>query len=862
MKNNQQLLTTVEKKRYQYSAEYFSRGAALQLKNKFQSNGYKELQNRFEKIQRIKERQKENIKKTKKKLVDSKIQTAKFVAISGAVVVTGLYLVKKIEDTYDNFSDKLNEAFNFDEEREMSSFRQNPKVQEFENGLKDKLKGNFTEPVITGMQAMFGNKSNLLENNNIKEKGVFGTLLPDFGLMSIWYLFSKRGYSWILNLLNVRMPNYLTLSLGMWQHYAKDPTGYMFLGRTLKEGIRAAKVVNETASGTQNMLGEMNEMWVKGVSSWQDSHTNLEEIRTHINGILGVLNNINEIERVTPQTFRYKTLVMYKGGGTVRHVYGESKFSGSDVAASMSAFPNEDDYMIYSNSLERKIPYAPPSHSQQYGFVKTAIEYIEDTLYDLKVHDNQQYNIYKDQWNFITRFNKIDIKIYNPTTWRAFNDKLTVFQWTYERIGMLMQFVPYLAQWEILQSAKSVNAARGLYNEMFTNTLGSNIIIGLERELKNQMAESERFISDYARGQLSLDEVLDTIKKRLPEIIQKGVFSDFEKIVKLEKREMQGKIAYMKVIPILRDLESNVKEIKLKKAFRVNHVVRINQNTLRTNFQSSTKNGLARDGIKGKLFDKEYLNESEGIWSDKWDLLGKTPGVWLAIWEKRPISGTVGTPTRGVFGVHNNFYRWWWLPRGESHPNYVHEGDGYWDRTTGGGADAARNQTRTGWNGHNVTFGMDYVWSEKTPKSQEMANSGSRAAIIGTEYYTYGKKQVGIKYKNRYEMYGDDDKLYIVDIWDYYNIFPTKEYVKSELISQRESTSSNAALFHGEYTDESLNNIYKTPSEETVRQILSLVDLGEELKEELLRERCQIINDINVVNFENGDTGLMFALIS
>ena len=50
MKNNQQLLTTVEKKRYQYSAEYFSRGAALQLKNKFQSNGYKELQNRFEKI--------------------------------------------------------------------------------------------------------------------------------------------------------------------------------------------------------------------------------------------------------------------------------------------------------------------------------------------------------------------------------------------------------------------------------------------------------------------------------------------------------------------------------------------------------------------------------------------------------------------------------------------------------------------------------------------------------------------------------------------------------------------------------------------------------------------------------------------
>ena len=105
------------------------------------------------------------------------------------------------------------------------------------------------------MQAIFGNKSHLLENEYLKEKGIFGTLLPDFGLMSIWYLFSKRGYTWILDLLDARMPNYLTLSLGMWQHLSKDPTGYMFLGRTLKEGIRGAKVVTEAGRGTSEMLG-------------------------------------------------------------------------------------------------------------------------------------------------------------------------------------------------------------------------------------------------------------------------------------------------------------------------------------------------------------------------------------------------------------------------------------------------------------------------------------------------------------------------------------------------------------------------------------------------------------------------------
>ena len=846
MKNDKQLLTTGEKKRYQYSAEYFSRGAASHLKNKFQSDGHKELQKRFEKIQNAKEKQKEKIKEAKNKLFGSKLQIAKFVAITSAVVVTGLYIVKKIEDTYDNFSDKLKKTFNIDEEKEISLFRQNPKLQEFEKGLKDKLNGNFTEPVITGMQAIFGNKSHLLENEYLKEKGIFGTLLPDFGLMSIWYLFSKRGYTWILDLLDARMPNYLTLSLGMWQHISKDPTGYMFLGRTLKEGIRGAKVVTESDRGTSEMLGQLNEMWVKCVSSYEGSKNNLLEFRDRMlewNEVLESSHVDGDIRRVTSDSFKYVNLSLIEG----KHkILGLLPVPEVNLVRFKKPFAHEKKYSIISSSTGRRLYYATPDDEKNFGFVKKGIEYIEKQLEDLKIHEPDQYEIYKEQWNKIT----------TPSKYKAQVD------WTYERLGMFVQFIPYLVQWEILQSAKSVNAARGLYNEMFTNTLGSNVIIGLERELKNQMAESERFISDYAKGQLSLDELLDWIKKRLPEIIRKGVFSDFEKIIKLEKRKMQEKIAYMKVIPILRDLASDVKEIQLKKAFRTNNIVKINQNTLRTNFQVSSKNGLVRDGIKGKLFDKEYLDESEGVWSDKWDQLGQTPGVWLAIWEKRPIYGTVGTPTKGVFGAHNNFYRWWWLPKGESHPNYVHEGDGYWDRTTGGGADAARNQTRTGWNGHNVTFGMDYVWSEKTPKGQEMANSGSGAAIINSEYYTYGKKQVGIRYKNRYEMYGDDGKLYIVDIWDYYTIFPTKEYVKSELISQRESTSSNAALFHGEYTDESLNDIYKTPSEETVRQILSLVDLGEELKEELLRERCQIINDINVVNFENGDTGLIFSLIS
>ena len=88
------------------------------------------------------------------------------------------------------------------------------------------------------MSAVFGSDTNKLHNKKIQERGLFGTLLPDFGIMSVWYLFSKRGYDWILKLFDVRLPYYASIRMGLWDAFANDDTTYMYVGKnTQNDGI-------------------------------------------------------------------------------------------------------------------------------------------------------------------------------------------------------------------------------------------------------------------------------------------------------------------------------------------------------------------------------------------------------------------------------------------------------------------------------------------------------------------------------------------------------------------------------------------------------------------------------------------------
>jgi hypothetical protein len=48
-------------------------------------------------------------------------------------------------------------------------------------------------------------------------------------------------------------------------------------------------------------------------------------------------------------------------------------------------------------------------------------------------------------------------------------------------------------------------------------------------------------------------------------------------------------------------------------------------------------------------------------------------------------------------------------------------------------------------------------------------------------------------------------------------------------------------MFHGQYDPKELDNIYITPSEIVINQILDIVDLGEKRKVELLEKRYEIL---------------------
>ena len=836
MKNKQQTLPSKEKKRYQYSAEYFSRGAASHLKNKFNNDGYNQFKKNFDKFKKFKEKKDERIKQFKKLSFENKFKIAKFIGLSAAVVGTGWFLINKINQTYHNFDEKIKKGFEYTNDVYDTYIRDNEKVTSFITGLKSKIKGSFVEPFINGIQAIFGDKSHLLENEYLKEKGIFGTLIPDFGLMSIWYVFSKHGYAWILKLLDVRVPNYFTLAYGMYKHYSENPQGFMYLGRTLK-GMESAKIVTESYRGTSEMLGQLNEMWMKYVSSYEGSKNNLLKFHNRMVELYEVLESSHmdgDIRRVTSDSFKYVKLSFVEG----KHTAGSDKViklgpvelfpvPEYDVAKVKKPFGHTKTYSIISSSTGRRLYYASPDDEKNFGFVKKGIEYIEKQLKELKIHEPDQYEIYKKQWEKIT----------DPNT-----NERTDFKWTYERLGMLVQFLPLLVQWEIMQSIQSINTARGMYNDILTTSMGNDIILGLEKVLKEKNAESEKFFQDYATGKISVEEMISQMTESLKKTLSDGIFYDFNDVFTLEIDKLQKKIPYMQITRQITDLVTKLKDIRIQKTYNKNNVITINQNTLRVNFQTENIKGIRRDILEGELFDKEYLDEREDFYSKKADVLGLKPYYFIALWDKSFLRGLP------ISASKDSFYQWQKVYCGEVPYKYYDYDGGKFSYAT--------------------TRGKNYV--DKNGKYNITDEQGEAYGKLSTNmigertlYYwkTTSEELVGTKFKNRYEMQGDDGKFYIVDIWDYFYVGGNHSWVwyKSELISKQTSNSSNAALFKGEYSDNDLEDIYKTPSEITIQNILSNVDLSEKMKKELLEERYQILKELEIVNFANGDKGLIFA---
>ena len=139
---------------------------------------FKKNDSKFEKIK--KEKKKKKITKGKAALT-----VAGFLAIASVAGVIGYVVIDKLKDAASYTKQQMDITLDRlpDEDRN--------KILNFAETIKGKLNENLVYPIKDGLSALFGRDSNRLKNEKLRKKGVWGTLLPDFGLLSVIHVFRK-----------------------------------------------------------------------------------------------------------------------------------------------------------------------------------------------------------------------------------------------------------------------------------------------------------------------------------------------------------------------------------------------------------------------------------------------------------------------------------------------------------------------------------------------------------------------------------------------------------------------------------------------------------------------------------------------
>lgn len=826
-KGNQQILNTKERSRYQISSEYFSKGASKQLVEQF-TNTY---------VEKIKKQsnQFKNFKKDKKEKKNSKSQVAKFLGVAAIATVISVVVIKKLKDG----AEKLKEITDIGVGGLQVDERS--KIKRFSDDIKAKAKENISEPVQAGLKAIFGTNYEALKNPELREKGLWGTLLPDFALLTLIYVFRKEGYSWLLKFLNIRQPYYHYMVKGMWDVFVDDPTGYMVMGRTLFEG-----------AGAQVMM--------------RDAVTNMRETATLYKDY-AVTEWLND-NRVEDTSDQVSEVIEHYSNHT--RLIKENKFVWRDLED--YEFSTWDDEVVrwweFWRSEESGTPY--PQKCEDY-----ADEEFEDYVKDYKEHNrvvlsptkflfiNDEYNYFQDMYSKFGDYDLFSseklgrwIQIFNKRG-EGQGDGDDEF-WTARKLNILLQMNAAIRQWQLYQELNSLTAARAMYSEMFTETYNEELIASVGEELINQRREAEQFQKDFANGKITLQQFMTATYNSLDKIIKKGFLSELKVLFNLRKQDHQKKIKNNLVKEMIQKISTNIKKLKLNVIGGGRQVVTINNQTFRENFSAEGKVGAQFAGLKGQFFDGVAVKNSKvNIYSNS-DInmlkkLGYRKGwAYLMLWKKTAGKGLApwvskrDADFKTMWG--NDGGQWGWVQVSDTKAaNVPYYWVGYDD-----GADC-----------------WGYAWrNELVDSVDEVANeylglpSWAPGGRITADVYTQKSPQyaemwfleqlVGSKETYRYEVI-DDGKFYIVDL----DVFTKHNgtVVTRDEIMRRESKSSNAALFYGNYTTAEEG----VTIEQQIINVLDTADLAEKRKKELLKERYEILGEI--LNNKN-NTSLQFYEIS
>ena len=799
-KTDGQTLTTKERSRYQISSEFFSKGASIELQKQFmnsQIEKFKKNDSKFEKIK--KEKKKKKITKGKAALT-----VAGFLAIASVAGVIGYVVIDKLKDAASYTKQQMDITLDRlpDEDRN--------KILNFAETIKGKLDENLVYPIKDGLQALFGRDSNRLKNEKLRKKGVWGTLLPDFGLLSVIHVFRKQGYIWVLDMLNVKQPHYHYLVKGMWDVFIDDPTGYMVMGRSLFEG-----------AGFQQQMKESIEKQQVAAVDYKN------EARTEWINDEGVEDN-NEVITSVLQHYSDHRRIMHENKFTYVEIqeYSLRTFDWEGEQGQQYKDYNED----YSN--EEFQDYVP-DYKESNRVVKSPSNflYIND-IYELQVH---LHNLYKDY--DIYSYQKLGkwwgwLNTHQPGQGTGDGEF-----WTANKVNVVLQMNAAVTQWQLYQELNSVTAARAFYADMFTEAYNQEVLAGMSEELMRQKRTAEPWQRDFAKGRISLDQYLEQMRVSLAKIVEKKFLSNLREIFTLKRQEYQSKIKSLRVKEMAASLDVAFKKYKLFNMTGGRQIIKITKETFRENFDHSNKEGIRFEQFDGEFFDGTTI-KSETIYSDGTlkrghdrtnlgfepanvvRIYGQQPHLWQMLWKKTTCTGMPSD------------YEWGWqrISNQSNAYYYVHGGWDDGDDLWGMGDD-------------NNSAGRLYPDWAKNGWIQVVPTT------VGDDsdyFYYFLRKPLGHKELMRYEVIGSDGKYYIVDLVVWRDT--SFRILAMDEVKREPSKSSNAALFFGQYTTQEEGVGIK----EQIINLLDVADLSEKRKSELLKERYQLLNEI--INNKQGDS--------
>lgn len=833
------ILNPTQKKRYQISAEYFSRGAANELKNKFNLPQLKGIENIVGKIKKEKEVDEE--KEKSKKSVIGKI------AILSGLVIGGVLLFKNLNNLFPNKKQDTNTSeeisYALDETKIDNS------VKELNETLRKSYIDGFSTPLIDGIKLLTSiNPSTLgeeltrgLTNDQILHNGIIGQVLYNITLAATWHVFERRGYEFILATFDFPMADRVYFNVGMWRKYKTDPTQYAHVGRDLvNNSIKGAEIVTETFDNKDVVLSQtITGQFMQTTRTFLTLGSYIGEVVS--NNYQDILNNlvISQEDLLRGRLNRNHKIIGAHLMKMKREQVGTGQYTYSGIGTGA----------VRQEILEtRTVPEEDYTWKPFADYIDDWDEYDNGGLPPTVVRAPAQYTFINKQWDYVYEmyeFNKTNQTIQDllPTYQmlirpRTDDDKNKF--WSMGDLARLVQLSYYAAEWELYQALQSINSARGLYQEIFRKQqidVLTNKIAQRELQLRRQ---AESFQIAYANGQIDAQDVVSKMKERILEISKKPL-KWIENDIKLHSNSYRKQIPYMNIKEMVGRIKREVLRLGVSGTKEENVLVLDNQ-SLRDNFDLRRRQNVdTNSNVQGQQFDKKSIRSAANVYSDDEhaNLYGINPyykiAYWWGTWQGGMNLGStklLGQPGRG-FGGELIFYGWRTYQRGENYKRYL-------DITDEDG-DEARAWAEVAFDPSGYSLTKEFP-EDSIAINQVQNHYHSTKHFAAYDYVVKYTRFLGTNFINRYETY-ENGNFYLIDVCEYFD--KENKFIGYREIERKPSLKSHAAIYQGEYNADKLDELYTLPLELLEKNLKDVADYVTQELSQAYEERNRLIEEIH-----------------